>query len=811
MATDTNPVTTGHPGQRIVLITGATSGLGRHLAERLAARGDTVLVHGRNAERVAALAERLAAVGATARPYVADLADLAEVRRLADEVRSAESRIDVLINNAGVGPGRDGAGRELSRDGHELRFAVNYLAPVLLSRQLLPLLRRSSAGRVVNVGSAAQLEIDFDDLALERFYHGWVAYGRSKLALASFTVDLAEELTSEGIAVNCVHPANFMPTAMVNELGVAAESTVEQGAEAVEALTLATATGGYYDGTALADAHEHVRDTGRRRALREATEPALAAYTVLAAADDLPEAAERPGTTTHQPFRAYAEKILDALRQVPTRDVVVHGRQRIKASELRDSVYRTARALRALGLDRGLTLTLLGGNLPEIMIVRYAAHLVGCQVNHLNNNLTAEAQAAILRDVETHTLVFDPRFSGRAEELTALRPVEHVVSLGPGRMRSAVDLLAMAAGQSAEAFAGRARPGDVCVFNYTGGTTGRPKGIVATYEQVGGLYTDPPQGRDEVPRVLVCTPLVYSGGMLADGALLSGGLVVLHEDFDAAEVLATIERERIEYLFLLPPLMYQLVDHPDSARTDTSSLRGIVYSGCRASATRLADVVRRFGLVLVQTYGQNEAGGISVLTPQDHDLTRPDRLASAGRVLPWVEVAIRDGDGRDLPVGESGEICVRARTVMREYLKQPAETAEVLRDGWLHTGDIGFLNGEGYLTVVDRLRDMINVISDHVYPGDLEELLNSHPGVRQSAVFGVLDSENVERVHAVVVPAAGVEVEAEQLRRMVREEWGAVYEPTSITFADELPLTGAGKPDKNRLRQEAVLLQRAAT
>ncbi|MGV9248680.1 SDR family NAD(P)-dependent oxidoreductase [Streptomyces sp. NPDC003710] len=809
MARDTNPITAGFPGQRIVLITGATSGLGRHLAEQLAARGDTVLVHGRNAEQVAALVERLAASGATARPYVADLADLGGVRRLSDEIRSVESRMDVLINNAGVGPGADGAGRERSRDGHELRFAVNYLAPVLLTRLLLPLLLRSSAARVVNVGSAAQVEIDFDDLAMERFYDGWVAYGRSKLALASFTGDLAEELSSEGIAVNCVHPANFMPTAMVSELGVPPQSTIEQGADAVLALTQATATGGYYNGMAPADAHDHVDDPGWRRVLRAATERALAPYTARDAADGLVERADELGTTTREPFRAYVEDILEALHHAATRDVLVHGRQRITASDLRDNVYRMARALRALGLDRGKTLTLLGGNRPEIVIVRYAAHLLGCQVNHLNNNLTAEAQAAIIRDVETHTLVFDPRYSGRAEELTALRPVEHVLSLGPARTPSATDLLAMAARQSAESFAGRARPDDVCVFNYTGGTTGRPKGIAATYEQVGSLYTDPQQGPDERPRALVCTPLAYSGGMLADGTLRAGGLVVLHEGFDAAAVLATIERERIEYLFLLPPLMYQLVDHPHSARTDTSSLRGIIYSGCRASATRLADVVRRFGPVLVQTYGLNEAGGISVLTPQDHDPTRPDRLASAGRVLPWVEVAIRDGDGRDLPLGERGEICVRSRTVMREYLKQSAETAKVLRDGWLGTGDIGFLDDKGYLTVIDRLGDMINVISDHVYPGDLEELLNSHPGVRQSAVFGVLDSENIERVHAVVVPAAGAEPEAEQLRRMVRDERGAVYVPVSIVFANDLPLTGAGKPDKNRLRQEAMLLQGA--
>ena len=179
----------------------------------------------------------------------------------------------------------------------------------------------------------------------------------------------------------------------------------------------------------------------------------------------------------------------------------------------------------------------------------------------------------------------------------------------------------------------------------------------------------------------------------------------------------------------------------------------------------------------MQGYGQNEAGGISVLAQEDHDPQRPDRLRSAGKVLPDVEVAIRDEAGRDLPAGEHGEVCVRSDMIMKGYWKQPELTAEVLRDGWLHTGDIGFLDDEGYLTIVDRIKDMIVVVGGHVYTTELEDLLNSHPQVLQSAVFGVRDADRMERVHAAVVRAPGSDVDARQLREMVCAERGAMYEP----------------------------------
>ncbi|MFI9723994.1 AMP-binding protein [Streptomyces sp. NPDC052396] len=503
-------------------------------------------------------------------------------------------------------------------------------------------------------------------------------------------------------------------------------------------------------------------------------------------------------TDTTPTLLSYVEENLDGMGDDPGRVALIHEGRQVTVGEFHGLVHRMARALQAEGIGRGDTVTLLSGNLPEIIAARYAANLLGCRVNHLYNKLSAEVQAAIVRDMETRALIVDPRLADRAAEVTQLSPVDKVLVLGPAK--TGADLLELAAGHSADPFASLAEPQDIAGIRHTGGTTGHPKGICSTYEQVKLSHTIKGDG-EYTPRQLVCTTIAHAAGFLADSTLRLGGTLVLLEDFDPATVLATVEREQITDLFLLPPLLYELLDHPDAARADTSSLRRLLYGGCQASPVRIAEAVRRLGPVLLQFYGQNEAGGISMLLPEDHDLERPERLRSAGKVLSEVEVVIRDESGRELPTGEHGEICVRSPRVMQGYWKQPALTAEVLRDGWLHTGDIGFIDDEGYLTVVDRLKDMIIVVGGHVYTTELEDVLNSHPDVRQSAVFGVRDADNMERVHAAIVTTPGTDVSADGLRELVRERCGAMYEPYGIHFVTALPLTDAGKHDKKLLRR----------
>ncbi|MFY9929907.1 MAG: SDR family NAD(P)-dependent oxidoreductase [Streptosporangiaceae bacterium] len=260
----------------VVLITGATSGLGRYLAGQLAGSGWQVLAHGRDPARVADLSAEL---GGEARGYVADLASLGDVRQLADAVRAQVPRLDVLVNNAGIGFGAPGEGRQVSADGHELRFAVNYLAPVLLTRLLVPLLTASAPSRIVNVGSGGQVPFDPADAEFEAGYSGVDAYRRSKLALAAFTFDLAGELAAAQVTVNCLHPATFMNTAMVELGGITPVSTVEQGGEATMRLitdpALDGVTGQFFDGLRTARALPLAYDRQFRTQLGEVTDQML--------------------------------------------------------------------------------------------------------------------------------------------------------------------------------------------------------------------------------------------------------------------------------------------------------------------------------------------------------------------------------------------------------------------------------------------------------------------------------------------------------------------------------------------------------
>ena len=259
-----------------VLITGATSGLGRYLAQQLASSGWQVLAHGRDPVRVADLSAEL---GGGARGFVADLASLGDVRDLAARIKADVPRLDVLVNNAAVGFGAPGEGRRVSADGHELRFAVNYLAPVLLTRLLVPLLAASAPSRVLNVGSIGQVAFDPADAEFEHGYQGVEAYRRSKLALAAFSFDLAGELETAKVTVNCSHPATLMNTAMVSRSGITPVSTLEQGGEATMRLitdpALDGVTGQFFDGLKTARARPEAYDPRFRAMLREVTDRML--------------------------------------------------------------------------------------------------------------------------------------------------------------------------------------------------------------------------------------------------------------------------------------------------------------------------------------------------------------------------------------------------------------------------------------------------------------------------------------------------------------------------------------------------------
>jgi NAD(P)-dependent dehydrogenase (short-subunit alcohol dehydrogenase family) len=265
----------GAPDRPVVLVTGSTAGLGRELALELASRGAHVIVHGRNEERGREVLETIQDQGGgSASFYPADLASLDQVRELARIIEAEYPRLDLLVNNAGVGPGAPGHERVITEDGHELRFQVNYLSGFLLTRMLLPLMQASAPARIVNVASRSQRELDFQDLRFDQGYSGSLAYGRSKLAQILFTVDLAEELRDSGVQVFAVHPAPAMDTELVRETGGRPQSTVAAGLKSVlQAIhTQDFESGTYFHELEAAQAHEQAYDRQARERLRALSE-----------------------------------------------------------------------------------------------------------------------------------------------------------------------------------------------------------------------------------------------------------------------------------------------------------------------------------------------------------------------------------------------------------------------------------------------------------------------------------------------------------------------------------------------------------
>ncbi|WP_020494875.1 AMP-binding protein [Sciscionella marina] len=492
------------------------------------------------------------------------------------------------------------------------------------------------------------------------------------------------------------------------------------------------------------------------------------------------------------------EFLLECFAEYGNEIAFVHGEDAVGYRDLTGRVYRFARALEGLGARAGERIVLLGANSVRMRTARLAANLLGCTVSELYAGLAPEAKARIVTDLEARFLVVDAGFGAEAE-----RVLEHVSVdvLGLGEPFG-TDLCALAAAESAEPLGSRARPEDIQQIRHTGGTTGHPKGICYRFDnwQPPGKVLIEQEDEQYTPRQLVCTTLAHAAGGLADRTLSEGGVVFARDGFDAGEVLATIERERITDLFLLPPLIYRLLDHPDIGRTDLSSLRRILYGGCKADPTRMATAVRVFGPVFTQFYGQTEAGLVSVLGKEEH--TRPELLGTAGKVSADVGLRILDERQNPVPEGERGELWVCTGHEMAGYWRNPELTAQTIVDGWVRTGDVGYLDAEGYLHVVDRVKDMIVVVGGHVYCSEIESLLLSSPGVRAATVFGTPDPDGAELVNAAVV--ADERVSGDELIELVVRHKGTMYRPALVRLLDEIPLTDVGKPDKNALRKQLL-------
>jgi fatty-acyl-CoA synthase len=500
----------------------------------------------------------------------------------------------------------------------------------------------------------------------------------------------------------------------------------------------------------------------------------------------------------------YLDPLLRALAGGGDQDAVVHGDQRMTYAQAHEKVLRMAGALLRCGLRRGDGVAIFVGNRPESVVLELATHLIGCRLVFVIPEPGQGELRGFIDQADARAFVFDPGFGPRAQELAGQVRVAQVLSLGPSE--AGTDLLPLME-QARPVLPGVAiGQDDIVTVMYTGGTTGRSK--LVTH---GHLYYDVialsarrrGAGNPGPRRPLVCTLVTHSSGHVSTiTGLLTGATMLLNDDFDAGQALATIERERADAISLTPPMLYEMLDHPACPARGDSTLTGIFYGGAPIAPARLRQAIERFGPVLRQSYGLTEAPFITMIEPGEVDPDRPETLRTCGRALPTMELEVRDDRGSQVPAGQVGEVYTRGLMMMTGYWGDPERTGAALRDGWLRTGDLGYLDARGYLYLVDRRKDVIvtGTGSDNVYSRLLDDFLATLPGVHQAAAVGVPDDRWGEAVHVFVVPEPGAALSVAELTGRVVDALGPVYEPQGITFVPALPWTAVGKIDKKALR-----------
>jgi fatty-acyl-CoA synthase len=496
----------------------------------------------------------------------------------------------------------------------------------------------------------------------------------------------------------------------------------------------------------------------------------------------------------------FGSVVLRALRRYPQRVAFISDTGRLTYAGCLDLIGGLQRVLAAHGLRRGDRVGLLAGNSAEAWCAGTAVHLNGMATSYLHSMGSLEDHLFQLTDFDVAACVVDARRRGERGTALAARCGD-VAVLGLGPSEFGPDLLAQAAAVGESRPRDLARPEDIAEVRYTGGTTGQPKGAMRRHPALTHLMSVGTLADFEIPfgaSYLAAAPITHAAGLMVVPVLQRGGTVHLHDGFDPGRFLETIERERITMSLVVPTMAYALLDHPDLDSTDTSSLEVLHYGAAPMSPTRLAEGIERIGPVFAQLYGQTECYPISVLRRADH--ADPSLQGSSGVAVDTIDVTLLDRDGNPVAVGEGGEICARGPAVMEEYWRKPELTAEVFTHGWLHTGDVARMDKRGYLTIVDRTKDMIISGGFNVFSREVEDALTSHDAVAMAAVFGQPDEKWGEAVTAAVVLRPGATATPEELTAHVRELKGPVHAPKSVHLLNALPTTAIGKVDKKALR-----------
>ncbi len=505
----------------------------------------------------------------------------------------------------------------------------------------------------------------------------------------------------------------------------------------------------------------------------------------------------------------------DTARRLPDREALVWGAQSWTWAQLNDRVDALVAALQKRGIGKGDRILVQARNSNQMFEALLGSFKLGAVCVPCNFRLTPPEVAYLATSSGARVLIADAVFAEHIAAARAAAALDLVIAIGPAQAAEEAFEDLVAEGQGAAGFEADVDYDDPCWFFYTSGTTGRPKAAVLTHGQMAFVVTNqladlmPGTGPEDAS--LVVAPLSHGAGVHALPQVARGAKTVLlpGERFDEAEAWALVERHRISNLFTVPTILTRLVRHPAVDRVDHSSLRYVIYAGAPMYRQDQKLALEKLGPVIVQYYGLGEVtGNITQLPGALHSLDDAKmKIGSCGFARTGMEIAIKDPDGRQLPSGEKGEICVRGPAVFAGYYNNPEANAKALKEGWFHTGDLGYLDAEGFLFITGRASDMYISGGSNVYPREAEEVLLTHPAVAEVAVLGVPDPQWGESGIAVVVmdgawdgttgDALATELLSYLEDRLAKYKW-----PRRVLFWDSLPTSGYGKVPKHLIRQE---------
>jgi long-chain acyl-CoA synthetase len=487
-------------------------------------------------------------------------------------------------------------------------------------------------------------------------------------------------------------------------------------------------------------------------------------------------------------------------------------------------VQDSARKLTALGAGKGDRVALLMLNSPEYLELYYATAMSGTVIVPLNTRWHVNEINYTLSDSGSKILFVDDRFVSMVPQIRqALPALEQFVYAGEGKCPAElVDWKSLSTPANPATFP-EPHEDDLFGLFYTSGTTGGPKGAMLTHRNI---YSNAVHSLMPPSRLMMEGKWLHSAPMfhLADGGAipaltLCGTTHCFLPSFDPEATLRAIERYRITNLVLVPTMINMVLNHPNFDQYDISSVKRIMYGASPIPLPLLHQAIEKFGCELAQGYGMTEVSPLlTVLSPADHRFDNTDRpfapVKSAGKPVTGVEVRVVDHNDNDVPAGQVGEVIARGPNVMKGYWNRPEISADVLRGGWMHTGDLGAFDEEGFLYILDRKKDMIKTGSENVYSPEVESVLCAHPAVLEAAVIGVPHATWGETIRAVVVNRPDCALAEDELIAWCRERLTHFKCPTSVVFTDILPKGGTGKVQKNALRerfgQEPGNRQRAA-